>query len=473
MSAQDIFALRKQGRSDEALGLARDGIAQNSTDIWFLRAYAWVLYDQAKELVDLSEVKHLSRMELSSRLTPCMREFARMAKPLRGDTAFSQMLRLAGKVSRDWPKFLDFARWAGVDDFADDDKKPFVNEQGKSVDSLQKRFVRAICRETVARAADQKASPELVEWGKDILVRALQAEPNDQWLNYYLSKLHLAQGEQEQAIKCLGPVLLRQSRAAWPWALLGDIFMATRPEDSLVCYANAVQLAREEQEVAKVRIHLAHRLALAGRHEEAALQAKLALRYRQDHSFKVPPELQQLIASEWYRQAETQNRLRPLVKADEETQALLHELTRRNLTYTRGVVDHVNGARALSYVATGADTGCSLPHRKFPDAATLAPGTVVEIGRAEPRGPPLEWRISKDESVPDLCETFSGILERQDGREFAFVRSPRADIFVAPSLARDLVDGRPEVTCLAIRRKNKQGKTSWRAVRISASMVVA
>jgi tetratricopeptide (TPR) repeat protein len=468
LSSKEIFALRKQGRSAEALKMARAEHPQNASDIWSLRAYAWALYDHAKELVERYEAKQLSPKELSGQFSPYMREFARMAQPLRGDSAFSQMLRLANVVSRDWPEFLGFARWAGIDDFADKDKQPFVNEQGKSVDSLQKQFVRAICRETEARAADSQANPEWVEWGKGILEQALQADSSDQWLNYYQSKLHLTRGEQKQAIERLVPVLLRQSGAAWPWALLGSILEATRPDDSLTCYAHATQRAREEQEVAKVRIHLAQRLALAGRHDEAALQASLAQQYRQENGFKVPQELQQLLSSEWYQRAEAQNRFKRLPKVEGEARALLRELTQQNLIYTRGVIDHVNGEKALSYVATGAETGCGLPHRKFPDVAKLLPGTVVEIGRSEPEGPALGWRMSEDQSVPGLCETFSGTLERQEGKDFAFVRTARADIFVPPPLARDFADGRLDgVTCLAIWRKNKHGKLGWRAIRLS------
>lgn len=395
MSSSEIFALRKQGRSAEALEMARAEYPQSAADIWFLRAYAWALYDQVKALVDRYEAKQLSPAALSGQLSPCMREFARMAESLRGDSAFSQMLRLAGKASRDWSEFLGFARWAGIEDFPDEDKKPFVNDQDKTVDSLQKRFIRAICREVVVGAANIRIKPEWIEWGKGIVKQALKDEPNDQWLNYYQSKLHLAQGESEQAIKCLAPVLRRQSRAAWTWALLGEILEATQPENALTCYVYATQLAREEQEVAKVRVHLAQRLALLGRFNEAAQQASLALQYREQHSFKVPEELQQLLASDWYQQALANNSLQPLPQMDAAAHALLQHLNQHSFTYTRGVIDHINSEKALSYAATNADTGFSLSHRKFPNVAELLPGTIVEIGHVEAEGPPLDWRLSE------------------------------------------------------------------------------
>ena len=82
MSSNEIFSLRKQGRSAEALEMARTEYPENKADIWLLRAYAWVLYDQAKKLVDSYEQKHLSPGALTGQLTPCMREFAKIATPL-------------------------------------------------------------------------------------------------------------------------------------------------------------------------------------------------------------------------------------------------------------------------------------------------------------------------------------------------------------------------------------------------------
>lgn len=466
MSSSEIFALRKQQQFAQALDLARAGYPQNRADVWFLRAYAWALYDHVKVLVERVEAKQLSALALSDQLSPYMREFASMADPLRGDSAFSQLLRLAGKVSKEWSGFLEFARWVGIEDFSDEDKKPFINDQGKTLDSLQKRFIRAICRETSIGVINHRLPPALSEWGQAVLEQALKDDPNDQWLNYYQSKLHLAQGESEQAIKRLLPVLRRQSRAVWPWALLGEIFEASQPEDALNCYIHAAQQARDEQEVAKVRIHLAQRLVLAGRTNEAALQTDLAIRYREQQGAKVPPALQQLIASDGYQQALATHTLKPLPDVSAAIQTLLQHMSRPSLTYTAGVIDHINSDKCLSYVAIDADNGIGLSHRTFPEVAQLPPGSIVEVGRIEAAGPPLEWRPVQLRALPGLCEIVYGTVQRQEGKNFAFIRRDKDDVFVPPDLAQGFAVGQSQdVKCLAVRRTNKQGKTGWRAVR--------
>lgn len=447
--------------------MARAEYHKDTDDIWLLRAYAWTLYDHVKQLVDAYEAKELSPTALNEPMTACMREFAGMAKPLRGDSTFSQMIRLAGKVSKDWHDFLAFAKWAGIHDFSADDQAFFVNDQGKRIDSLKTRFIRAICRETVARANPPQTDPGLIHWGETILEQALRDSPHDQWLNYYQSKLHLARGEPERAIKRLAPVLARQSGAAWTWALLGEILEGQRPDDAITCLAHATQLAHEEQEVAKVRIHLAHNLALAGRYDEAAKQAFLALRYREQHGFKVPQELQQLLASDWYRQSIDRQSLADIPPAKAAARALLQEIRKPSLGYTTGVVDHVNAEKGVTYIATGSATGFGLVHHRFPEAATLAPGTLVDVGRAGPEGQPEDFRLSNVTELRGLCQTFTGRLLRQEGKSFAFIRVSPEDIFVPPTLANGFAEGQTySVTCLAIKRVNKQGKTGWRAVRL-------
>lgn len=471
MSSSEIFALRKQGRTTEALEMARAEYQEDTSDIWLLRAYAWSLYDHVKQLVDKYEAKHLSQPALNERMTSYMREFTRMGNPLRGNIAFSQMIRLAVNVSKDWRNFLVFARWAGINDFAEDDLKNFVTEQGKTIDSLKTRFTRAICRETVARASSSQTDQELISWGQEVLEQALEDAPNDQWLNYYRSKLHLVRGESERAIKRLAPVLHRQSRAAWTWALLGEILKSSRPDDTITCLAYATQLAGKEQEVAKVRIHLAQCLSLAGRFDEAAMQANLALQYREENGFKVPQELQQLLASDWYQKSLASQSMAELPNAKKAAQSLVQEMSRHNLTYTVGAIDHINAEKGLTYVATGVATGCGLPHRKFPEVRALVPGTLVEIGRASPDGPALDWRLSEATEISGLCQIFAGSLVRHEGKDFAFIRSSTSDVFVPPILAKEFAQGQTyNVFCLAIRRTNKQGKTGWRAVNVTTEL---
>lgn len=466
MSASEILKLRKDRRSDEALAMARKHFPKQPDDLWMARAYVWSLYDHVKKIVEDYEAKRIAPTALSPQLTPLFREFVKPAAALRGDSAFSQMLRLANRASRDWREFLGFARWAGIEAFSKEDRMPYVNEEGQQVDSLETRYIRAIGRETAAQASDGHADRALIDWGQRVLDDALDASPNDAWLNYYRSKLHLACGETDHAVARLMPVLRRQSKVAWTWALLGDILDATRPDDVTTCLGYATQIAREEQEIAKTRIALARRLALEARFDEAAYEAKRALQYREQHAYRVPQELAQLLASDWYQRADVHNTAKSLPDMTSRAKALLQTLDRKTLAYAQGVVDHVNLDKALTYVKTGIDTRCRLKHQRFPDVAALSPGAIVEIGRAQDDGPPLDWRLSDAVSVPDVCETFAGKLERLEGKDFAFITASGTSVYVPPFLAKAFESGHQhDVICVAVKGRDKNERIGWRALR--------
>ncbi|MGR3460947.1 MAG: DUF7017 domain-containing protein [Roseovarius sp.] len=466
MDSREIFALRRAGKTAEALEAARAGLSGREGDLWFLRAYAWVIYDQAKQIVEDHERKRLSDSEMANRISPYMREFSQMGAPLRGDTAFSQMLRLAGRVSRDWPDFLAFAQWAGIDGFETEDQAPFVTEDGRRVDSLQRRFVRAVAREAASAAAEGRRDSEPVRWALTILAQALAEDPTDQWLNYYQSKIDLSEDRLEDAVRRLVPILRRQSRAAWPWALLGEILEKTQPEQAVVCYVHATELAREEQEVARVRIRLAKLLAAQERFAEAAYQAQLAAGYREKHGFRTPTELSRLLKSDWYTREIRADRSKPRPKAASAARKLLAELDARPVVYSLGVVEHINEERALTYVVTGVESGSPMPHGRFPEIAEVAPGTVIEIGRTDPAEKPTDWRRAEAEVIQGFCEDVTGRIDRHEGNSFAFLRNPRGDVFVPPDLAKEVSDGEAtERTVRAVLRKAKNGKVGWKALK--------
>ncbi len=476
MSSQTIFALRKQGQSTQALQLAREELQAQPgllDDLWFSRAYGWVLFDAVKQLAQEHASNPLAATRIAAQLSPLTHEFARMAKPLRGDLVFSQVLAQVLKLNKEWPKFLAFAHWAGLHSFSKDDQKPYVCTDGTVVDSLQKRFVRAVCAHTAALAEKQPAEAQdhaLLAWGTEVLQQALQNDADDQWLNYYQAKLYLAKNETEQAMMHFLPLLQRQSKMTWVWALMARIFAQHDPAKALVCNAYASQLARKEQEVAKVRIELVQQLVAEQRFNEAAQQLHLALQFRKQHSYKIPAALQQLQASHWYQTALAEQCLQDLPPMKTAAMAILKDLSKQHLSYCLAVVDHVNQDKSLTYVLTGKDQGAVLLHRDFPDAAGLERGSLIELGFAKGIKQPQNWRLVENpaaHALPDFCLSIEGCIVRPADRNFGFINTQGETIFVPDALAATFAD-KPQqpVRGLAIWQTNKQGKQGWRAIHL-------
>lgn len=178
MSSREIFALRKQGQSAQALAMARNKYPNNGDDIWFIRAYAWCIFDHVKNIVSNYENNLLPANQLSGQLSPYMQEFSAIGLLLKKDMCFSQMLNLANKASKDWDDFLYFSKWAGLDCFSDEDRNPYISENGDRIDSLQSRYLRSIAREVSIH--QDNLNEEMLQWGKRAIKFALELNSNDQ-----------------------------------------------------------------------------------------------------------------------------------------------------------------------------------------------------------------------------------------------------------------------------------------------------
>ena len=136
--------------------------------------------------------------------------------------------------------------------------------------------------------------------------------------------------------------------------------------------------------MARIRVRLAELLAAQERFQEAAFQAHLAAAYREKNGFRTPAELSRLLESDWYSREIAADRLKAPPNAASAARKLLMEVDARPVVYSPGVVDHVNEEKALTYVATGVESGFPMPHGRFPELANVEPGTIVELGRTSP-----------------------------------------------------------------------------------------
>lgn len=466
MGSKEIFALRKQN-TNQALAMARNEYPNNSNDIWFIRAYAWCIFDQVKMIVQNYENNSISGFQLSNQMSSFMQEFASIGISLKGDMCFSQMLNLANKASKDWNEFLYFSHWAGLDCFSDDDKRPYVAENGDKIDSLQSRYLRSIVREISIH--QNNITPEILQWGDNVIKMALDLNPNDQWIYYYQSRMHLNSGNFDLAIKSLMPVIHRQKNAYWVWGLLASILENTQPDNALICYIYATQLSKSEQELAKLRITLAEKLAQNHRFSEASFQVKKALEYRQSHNFRIPDELQVLQNTQWYQQSLQENTIKKSDDVKELAQEILMSLDSDNIIIQKGILDHHNTNKKLAYIITDSDNGFAMFYDKFPDIEKLPIGNIIELNYSKfNTKKPLSFKVSSHQEIKDFCQLFTGELTKITDKNFAFIKSGNDSIFVPPNFAEGYqADTIYKVQCKAIKGKNKQGKIGWRAVEIS------
>lgn len=65
ITTQEVFALRKAGKLEEAIGHARNLYSQTPQDEWVVRALAWCLFDEVKQLRAKGDLNEQSKLESS------------------------------------------------------------------------------------------------------------------------------------------------------------------------------------------------------------------------------------------------------------------------------------------------------------------------------------------------------------------------------------------------------------------------
>lgn len=467
--AQEVTTLRKAGRLDEALAVAMPALETTPDDLWLRRAVGWLFYDLIKRDVSGFDAGRVSRGQLIAHLDAWLREYARGGKADCPGLLHSLLLTQVLKVSREWPRFLTFARWWDPACLRPEDREPFKLDNGKSLASLELRLFYAVGRAISAGSEEQ--DPNLVSWGADLLDTVLKAHPNDQWLHYYKSKRLIGLGQTSEAREHLLPVLRRQRQASWAWGLFGRTWEIEDPGKAITCYFRAVQVAGQDVEVVGTRVQLAALLAKAERYAEAAVHVRAALACREKNDYRIPQDLAALAAADWYKRYGDLTNLTREPDVAQAADALLFDAEAADLVYRLGVIDNQNPAKALAHVVFGPDDGAILMRRAMKEVSKLDVGTCVEVGFVKGETRPVTYRLPEDTEIPGLCERFEGELRQRPGQAFAFVIADGdRRVFVHPSLASELhglVGHR--VWCRAVVGKDKQGKPGWRAVSVHRS----
>lgn len=461
--ASTIAQLRKSGDLDEAAVLAKRLLADSSEDWYLQNAYGWVIHDKLKRAGTALKRDEISGSDAESILDEYVNEYFRLGQIRRPDLLHSLILQCVLKMGKSWPRFLGFARWWGPDNFREEDLQPYLTNDGKELPSLAQRFSYAVAR---ALTIDQKAiAAEHIEWGEQFLEEALAEAPDDQWLQYYRSKLLLLRGDLSRAREVLLPVVKRQRTSAWAWSLLGETWESDSPEKAIICYQHAIALAQKPAQALNVRERLAHLLVRAARFPEAAVQVRAALDDRKMAAYKIPDRLIRLSESSWY----TTHISVPAPVQEAELAGKATELLYGELQYRSGVLEHHNHQKRVSYVAFSPRDGVVLKHSVFREIRDMRVGAVIEVSIEDETMAPIRVVRSQRHEIPGFYEEFNGILERVAARDFGFVRTTKSlDIFVPPGVMPNgsSSDGM-QVRCAAVlSHDRKKGVDGWKALAI-------
>ncbi len=465
--ATRISELRKAGKLQEALTVAQEAHAADREDVYVQRAYGWVIHDLVRQCVEGFAQGSLKQPQFASDLTSLLRQYARLRLIERPGLLHSLLLSRVLKGARGWPSFIGFLKWWDPAMLREEDRKPYVKSDGKSLPSIQTRMCYAIARGLLV--AGREEDPELTQWGWALFSEAYKENPRDTWLAYYEGRRLLTRGEFIAARGCFMTVVKRQRSSAWAWLALGRTFEADAPAKAITCGQHAVRLVEQGKEALRARLWLGRMLAVEQRFDEATFQVLVALRLTKQLGDKVPAELARLTSTPWFKEHEGSCNVSQDPDMTQEAMGILFASEAEDIEIRVGVIDHQNAEKALTWVLFGLEDGKALLHRRFRQLADLPPGTLVDVSLCGKSREPVHAKVSNDRTVPGFCEEFDGRLERRPGAAFGFVAcEDGVRVFVPPPvLARLAMDPETQVHCVAILdRDRKRGVLNWRAVAV-------
>lgn len=214
---------------------------------------------------------------------------------------YALAMRTALRVQDNYPQFLDFADWWGLEHLKEEDFTGFQTQDGRTLIPLAERIYQAVGDAILDLEPFDKERAEA-------FLAKLQAVSKDHpeytWLDYVESRLLLRLGQPQDAMDIVRRFLLKKPREYWAWTTLAQAAeQSGKPDVAIACLANAVTMQRKEELLVKVRENLGRLWLAAGEAAAGRAEIDMAYRTRMRNWGKIPPSLQELMESEAYLNA--------------------------------------------------------------------------------------------------------------------------------------------------------------------------
>ncbi|GIV07386.1 MAG: hypothetical protein KatS3mg017_0588 [Fimbriimonadales bacterium] len=464
---EEIMALRKQGRLQQAYERAQQALQQSPEDLWVRRAMGWVLYDSLKrELQSVSEEDERDEGESArcnlKQVHKHFVEFYHLELPRDDTLIYSCMLRMAIKAQRaGWAGFVKFVQWWGVEHLTDEDRTAKQSQDGKTISSLEQKLLYALGR------ALKQAPSEQREWIIGVLEQAAPRYAQDIWIQRALAHAEAMRGNHQSAQERFRAILRQKPREWWMWREMAEFMEPIDAEQAILCYYHACHLSPDKSKLVGVYQRLAELLAAQGRYAEAAWCAQRAYHYRTRHQWRIPEELAQLLETPELLQYP--NAPDPQVDTRRFAERLLAPVAPEAIQQTHAVVDHHNPTKEITYLLFSPRNGAPLPHKRFPHLKSLPVGTIVELEYYtddQGRQRIIYCQPTQLSEIADFVRTVQGTLRKSSNQEFGFIHTPTGErYFVPPQVAKELPDNATVEALCVLKYNEKREREDWVAVR--------
>jgi tetratricopeptide (TPR) repeat protein len=525
MSFKVVNALRKQGKLDEAVQLARTEyealkpsvksadtkwveIEEGSIEdlilrhvkpvpdlsfLWARRALGWVLYDLFKQALEqenyekcfdlLDEIIELNVPEDEDMFIDKMQwqvgkfvfQVQRSKNPFSSllNKTFEKIQNLPRVKKTDSYSFLFKAflhgnkEWNGFLDFANWwDFQSFCSEDFLEEEINARRTISLVERANISYAKnllENKNNSDAIESFLQHLDNTIEAYPSYQYLPFYKAKLLLALGNKEDSLKSFLPFAKSKRNEFWIWSILGEMY-SNDQKIRFSCLCKALSLGSPDSYLVKIRQELTDILIQKELFTEAKFEIEKIITTRKDNGWKTPNQVAQWTAQNWYKNTiAVEDNKRLYLKYCKTAEELLFQDVEEELI----AVEFVNkNKNMISFVKDESRFGF---FKYNPKEIRPKIGDVLKVKLSGENTTgffkTLTLKIAENHEGLPTIKSFEGTVETNTNQPFGFV----ADIFIEPGLMRyhNLQNG-DRIKGKAILSYNKsKDKWGWKVFEIT------
>lgn len=339
MPTKEITALRKEGKLEEALAMAKAEMEADPTNIWPKRNISWVYYDYIKQhntpdhfdqfMLWIDEIRNLHMpaeelvlfdqvgWQIGKMVFALMRnepvdtqQCIRLLESIepfhftRPSEGYSFIFSAFHKALKDTNRYIRFADWWGFEHFRPEDFQKDKLPNGKEVMALAEQAYIAYARHLLPRHSPMGETYFDRDKAQAFLPRIAyiaESYPQFQYPAYAHAKLLLALGDKEHLLDSLLPFVRRKKNEFWAWEILAEAF--PEEEKRFTCYCRGLSCHSPEEMTISLRQKMAGMLINKQHHAEAKTEILQLIKARSEHGWKIPTQVTQWQSQDWYKNA--------------------------------------------------------------------------------------------------------------------------------------------------------------------------
>ncbi|MBO7125171.1 MAG: hypothetical protein J6V74_04950, partial [Bacteroidales bacterium] len=460
MAFRDVMNLRKSGNAAEAYEMAKADYQQNADDVWSKRALAWCLFDALKANASfeknglffekLAEIKDLSLsadetmfwenlpwpittfvrncsqiLNLPTDVINSLFETIKDLPFVKPSDEYSVLLKGFLTIKDKWNGIVDFIDWWNLDNLCDGDYQCEVLQNGKKMPvSTAEAAYLAYAKHLIANR-DKDAIKIFIPKMKELS----EAHPEMQYPNYYIGKMLLASGTNDnEAVTALLPFVRKKQTEFWAWQLLAEAF-ENDDDKRMACLLRAVHCHTQEQFLVNLYMILAKAFLQLKYYADARFYLDKYLKVKNDTQTNVSYDANIMVGSQWYKNADGQK-----ISYQLDYQSITNEILFSDIPETNAFVSFVNKEKKMATIIYGRRKSGFFKYDRM--IKNLNNGDTIKI-RIEEKSDNgflklMSARITEEQISTDFFKVVEGKIS-SNKLETAFFLNDGSDFYYIPS----------------------------------------